>query len=121
MEAPLLLPTFRGYQASWLGPDVLAGLTLVAIAVPEQMATARLANMPAVAGLYAFLAGSLMFAVLGVNRQISVRADSTIAPVLAAGVAAVAAVGTPRYVHLVSFVALMVGALVIAVGLLRLR
>jgi sulfate permease, SulP family len=118
--APLIAPTARDYQASWLVPDLLAGLTLVAIAVPEQMATARLANMPAIAGLYAFIAGSLMFALLGLSRQMSVGADSTIAPVLAAGVAAVAAIGTPRYVHLVSFLALMVGGLVIAVGLLRL-
>ena len=120
MDARLVPPTLRGYESSWLGPDVLAGLTLVAIAVPEQMATARLVNMPAVTGLYAFVAGSLLFAVLGRTRQLSVGADSTIAPVLAAGVAAVAAVGTPRYVHLVSFLALMVGVLVIAVGVLRL-
>jgi len=116
----LILPTLRGYRASWLGPDVLAGLTLAAIAVPEQMATAGLANMPAVAGLYAFLSGSVLFAVLGRSRQVSVGADSTIAPVLAAGVATVAVSGTPRFTHLVSFFALMVGAMLIAVGLLRL-
>jgi sulfate permease, SulP family len=119
MEGRLIPPTLRGYEGSWLGSDVLAGLTLVAIAVPEQMATARLANMPAVAGLYAFVAGSVLFAVLGRSPQMSVGADSTIAPVLAAGVAAVAAVGTPRYTDLVSVVALMVGALLIAVGLFR--
>jgi sulfate permease, SulP family len=118
--ARLIAPTLRDYQGSWLVPDVLAGMTLVAIAVPEQMATARLANMPAVAGLYAFIAGSLMFALLGLNRRLSVGADSTIAPVLAVGVAAVAAAGSPRYVDLVSFLALMVGALVMAIGLLRL-
>jgi len=117
---PSILPTLHGYQAGWIGPDVLAGLTLVAIAVPEQMATARLANMPAIAGLYAFIAGSVLFAMLGRSPQLSVGADSTIAPVFAAGVAAVAAVGTPRYTHLVSLLALLVGALVIAVGLLRL-
>jgi high affinity sulfate transporter 1 len=120
VDGPLLAPTLRHYEVSWLAADVLAGLTLVAIALPEQMATARLANMPAVAGLYAFVAGSLLFALLGCSRQVSVGADSTIAPVLAAGVAAVAAVGTPHYAHLVSFLAVMVGALVIAVGLLRL-
>ena len=120
VDPPLVLSTLRGYRAAWLRPDVVAGLTLVAIAVPEQIATARLANMPAVAGLYAFVAGSLLFAVLGRSRVMSVGADSTIAPVLAAGVAAIAAVGTPRYTHLVSFLALMVGVLVIAVGLLRL-
>jgi SulP family sulfate permease len=99
---------------------VLAGLTLVAIAVPEQLATARLANMPAITGLYAFLAGSLLFALLGRTGPVSVGADSTIAPILATGVAAVAAVGSPRYLHLVSLLALMVGGLVLAVGLLRL-
>lgn len=120
MQAWLIPPTLRGYRRSWLGPDVLAGLTLAAIAVPEQMATARLAGMPAVAGLYAFLAGSVLFAVLGRSRQMSVGADSTIAPVLAAGAAALAAAGTPRYAHLVSFLALMTGALLITAGLLRL-
>jgi sulfate permease, SulP family len=115
-----LLPTLHGYQRPWLGPDVLAGLTLVAIAIPEQMATARLANMPTIAGLYAFVAGSLLFALLGRSPQMSVGADSTIAPIIAAGVAAVAVAGTPEYSHLVSFLALVVGALVVAVGLLRL-
>jgi SulP family sulfate permease len=120
VSARLAPPTLRGYQKSWLGADLGAGLTLVAIAVPEQMATARLANLPAVAGLYAFVAGSLLFALLGRSHHTSVGADSTITPVLAAGVAALAAVGTARYSHLVSFLALMVGALVLAIGLLRL-
>ena len=84
------------------------------------MATARLANMPAVTGLYAFIAGSFLFALLGRTGPVSVGADSTIAPILATAVAAVAAVGSTRYPHLVSFLALMVGALVLLVGLLRL-
>ena len=120
MGERLILPTLCGYEANWLGPDVLAGLTLVAIAVPEQMATARLAGMPAAAGLYAFIAGSLLFAVLGRSGQLSVGADSTIAPVLATAAAGVAAVGSAPYTHLVSFLALLVGAVVLAIGLLRL-
>lgn len=115
-----LLPSFRGYQSSWLSPDLIAGLTLVAIAVPEQMATARLANMPAITGLYAFVAGSLAIAVFGATRQMSVGADSTIAPVLAAGVATVAAVGTPRYEHLITFLALVIGVFLIAIGVVKL-
>ena len=75
MGPRLLFPSMRGYKASELRPDVVAGLTLVAIAVPEQMATARLAQMPAVAGLYAFLAGSVLFALLGRSRHLSVGAD----------------------------------------------
>ena len=120
MRAPQLFPTMRGYQSQWLGPDVLAGLTLVAIAVPEQMATVGLANVTAVTGLYAFIAGTLVFAALGRDGHLSVGADSTIAPVMAAGVAAVAVVGSPHYRDLVSFLAIMVGALIVAIGLLRL-
>jgi sulfate permease, SulP family len=113
-------PTLRKYQASWLGGDVLAGLTLASVALPSQMATARLAGVPAVVGLYAFVAGSILYAVLGKNPQLSVGADSTIAPVLAVGVAAIAVVGTPRYGAAMAFMALVVGGLLIVVGLLRL-
>lgn len=115
-----VLPTLKGYQKSWLVADLTAGLTLVAIVIPEQIATAHLANMPAVAGFYAFIAGSFVFALFGRHPRLSVGADSTIAPVFAAGVAAVAATGTQEYVHLVSAVALGVGALLVVAGLLRL-
>ena len=120
MKSWPVVPTLQAYKPAWLGADVLAGLTLVAIAVPEQMATARLVGLPAIAGLYAFVAGSLVFALLGRSRQMSVGADSTIAPIIATGAAAVVAVGTPQYDHIVSFLALMVGVIVVVVGLLRL-
>jgi high affinity sulfate transporter 1 len=119
MSAWWVPPTLRAYRASSLGVDVLAGLTLVAVALPSQMATARLADLPAVAGLYAFVAGSLLYALLGPNRHLSVGADSTIAPVLATGVATVAAVGTAGYGTVMAFTAVLVGALLVAVGLLR--
>jgi high affinity sulfate transporter 1 len=112
--------TLRGYRASWLGADALAGLTLVAVALPGQIATARLADLPAVAGLYAFVAGSLAYALLGTNRHLSVGADSTIAPVLATGVAAVAIAGSAGYSLAMAVTALMVGAALIAVGAFRL-
>ncbi len=108
-----------GYERAWIGPDIAAGLTLVAIAVPEQMATAHLANMPAITGLYAFVAASVVYALIGRNPRLSVGADSTIAPVLGTGVAAVAAVGSVRYSHLISLLALMVGAIVALAGLVR--
>ena len=113
-------PTLRGYRAAWLGADALAGLTLVAVALPGQMATARLANLPAIAGLYAFVAGSLVYALLGTNRHLSVGADSTIAPLLATGVASVAAAGTSGYGAVMAFTAVLVGGLLVAVGLCRL-
>jgi len=113
-------PTLRRYRPSWLGADALAGLSLVAVALPSQMATARLAGLPAAAGLYAFVAGSVLYALFGTNRRLSVGADSTIAPVLAVGVASIAVVGTQRYITTMAFAALLVGGLLIVVGVCRL-
>jgi high affinity sulfate transporter 1 len=99
---------------------MLAAVMLLVIAVPEQLATSRLAGMPPVTGLYAFVAGSVLFALLGSNRQMSVGADSTIAPLFAVGIAHLASAGSPHYVDLVGILALMVGVLVALVGILRL-
>lgn len=120
MKAATILPALRGYSFSSLGPDVLAGLTLVAIAIPEQIATARLVGVPANLGLYAFVAGTLLFFLLGRDTYMSVGADSTIAPILASGVSALAAASTTRYSHLIVLLTLMVGVLLLLVGLLRL-
>ncbi|MDR3663202.1 MAG: SulP family inorganic anion transporter, partial [Mycobacterium sp.] len=100
--------------------DLFAALTLLAIAVPEQLATARLADMPPITGFYAFVAGSVMFALLGSNRQMSVGADSTIAPLFAVGVGTLALAGSPDYIALVGILAAAIGVVVAIVGLLRL-
>ncbi|MDA8290799.1 MAG: SulP family inorganic anion transporter [Actinomycetota bacterium] len=112
--------SLRGYRRAWLAPDLLAGMALLAVAVPEQLATARLAGMPLITGYYAFVAGSVVFALLGSSPQLSVGADSTIAPLFAAGVAHVASSGSARYADTVGLVAVTVGVIVALVGLLRL-
>ncbi|HVT41993.1 MAG TPA: SulP family inorganic anion transporter, partial [Acidimicrobiales bacterium] len=117
------LPVFtslHGYQRAWASADLIAGITLLVIAVPEQLATSRLAGMPPITGFYAFVAGTVLFALLGSNPQMSVGADSTIAPLFAVGVAGLAVTGSLHYVELVSILAVMVGVLVLLVGLLRL-
>src|SRR5271157_273171 len=111
--------SLHGYRIGWLPGDLIAGLMLAAIAIPGQLATARLAGMPPQTGLYAFAAGSFAFAAFGANRFMSVAADSTIAPIFAGGVASLAAVSSPHYAELVTLLALMVGAILVAVGLLR--
>jgi len=116
----MLLSSLHGYRSSWVIGDLVAALTLLAIAVPEQLATARLAGMPPITGLYAFVAGSVMFALLGSNPQMSVGADSTIAPLFAVGIAAVVSAVSPDYVALIGILAVMVGVVVALVGLLRL-
>ena len=95
-------------------------MTLLVIAVPEQLATSRLAGMPPITGFYAFVAGTVLFALLGSNPQMSVGADSTIAPLFAVGIMRLAPAGSPHYVDLVGILAVMVGVIVALIGLLRL-
>src|ERR1700759_3719639 len=116
-------PLFRSL-ASWrpadLPQDLIAGLTLAAIAIPEQMATARLGGFPPQIGFFAFLAGSFGFALLGGNRFLSCGADSTITPIFAGGLALLAASGADHQA-LAAALALMVGIVMVAAGLFRLR
>jgi len=112
--------SLHGYRRAWLTADLLAAITLLVIAVPEQLATSRLAGMPPITGLYAFAAGTLLFALLGSSPQMSVGADSTIAPLFAVGIARLAPAGSGHYVDLVGILAVMVGVLVALIGLLRL-
>ncbi|HEY5129867.1 MAG TPA: SulP family inorganic anion transporter [Bradyrhizobium sp.] len=116
-------PLFRSlhsYRLQFLTHDLFAGLTLAAIAIPEQMATARLGGFTPQLGFFAFLAGSLAFAVFGSNRFLSCGADSTITPIFAGGLALLAASGTPEYQPLAAALALMVGLLLLVAGIFRL-
>jgi high affinity sulfate transporter 1 len=120
LPTPTLAPSLKGYRREWFAPDLIAAATLLVIAVPEQLATSRLAGMPPITGLYAFIAGSIVFALLGTSPQISVGADSTIAPLFAAGIGVFATTGSARYGDLVGILAVMAGAIVAGVWLLRL-
>jgi sulfate permease, SulP family len=116
-------PVFRslaGYKPAFLSRDLFAGLTLAAIVIPEQMATARLGGFAPQIGFFAFVAGSLAFAAFGSNRFLSSGADSTITPIFAGGLAALAASGSPDYAVLAAGLALMVGVMLTAAGIFRL-
>jgi SulP family sulfate permease len=115
-----LFRSFVGWRLRDLGPDVVAGLTLAAIAIPEQMATARLGGFAPQIGFLAIIAGALGFAAFGASRAMSVGADSTITPIFAGGLAVIAATGSPHYAAAAAALALMVGAMLIVGGALRL-
>jgi MFS superfamily sulfate permease-like transporter len=112
--------SLRAYQIQFLSHDLFAGLTLAAIAIPEQMATARLGGFTPQIGFFAFLAGSLAFAAFGSNRFLSCGADSTITPIFAGGLAVLAASSSPDYLTLAAALALMVGLFLLAAGIFRL-
>jgi MFS superfamily sulfate permease-like transporter len=119
-KAWLVFRSLNAYRIQFLTHDLFAGLTLAAIAIPEQMATARLGGFTPQIGFFAFLAGSLAFAVFGSNRFLSCGADSTITPIFAGGLALLAVSGSPEYALLAAALALMVGLLLLAAGIFRL-
>ncbi len=115
-----LLRSLQGYRPSFLTHDLVAGFTLVAIAIPEQLATSRLGGFSPQIGFFAFLAGSLAFALFGSNRFLSSGADSTITPIFAGGLALLAISGSPDYAALAGALALMVGVVLVLGGIFRL-
>jgi SulP family sulfate permease len=112
--------SFASYRWSFLARDLVAGLTLVAIAIPEQMATARLGGFSPEIGLIAFVAGSLAFALFGNNRFLSCGADSTTMPIFAGSLSLLAASGSTDHAALGETLALMVGLVLVAGGIFRL-
>ena len=114
-----LFASLRDYSPAWLSGDLIAAMTLAAIAIPEQLATARLAGMPPMSGLFAFAAGTIAFAAFGANRFISVGADSTIAPIIAAALVALAVPGAVQYASTAAMLTLLVGIVLLLARILR--
>jgi MFS superfamily sulfate permease-like transporter len=100
--------------------QVLAGITLLAIAIPEQLATSQLAGVPAFTAMIAFITATLVFVVFGSNPIVSVGADSTIAPLFAVALLRLALPASTQYLELVAATALVTGLLLLAIGLFKL-
>ena len=117
------LPVLQGLLplvGSQVPGNLLAGLTLAALGVPEVLGYARIAGMPVVTGLYTILLPLAVFALLGSSRHLVVGADSATAAMMAAGVTGLAGPGSPRYVALAGLVALLTAGLLLLARLVRL-
>lgn len=114
------LHQLRSYQRGWLRGDVLAGVTVAAYLIPQVMAYATVAGLPAVVGLWAALVPLAVYAVLGSSRQLSVGPESTTALLTATALAPLAAGDPARYAVLAAVLALLVGGFCLLGGLLRL-
>src|SRR5690349_1433825 len=98
-----LFGSIRPYRREWLSRDVVAGITLAALAIPEVMGYTKIAGTPVITGLYTILLPVLLFALLGSSRHLVVGADSATAAILATGLLATGAVaGSPQYTQLAS-------------------
>jgi len=116
-----LFPTLRGYRRQWLTNDLVAGVTFGAVTMPGQLATAHLAGMPPVTGLYGFAVATVVAAAVSTNRHLALGVDSTVAPILATGLtAAGATLDTPHYIALAVLASFLVGIFTLLIGIGRL-
>ncbi len=111
-----LLPVGKGRVPA----EVIAGLTLAALAIPEVMGYTKIAGMPVVTGLYTILVPLALFAVLGSSRHLVVGADSATAAIMFAALTPLAAAGSPQYVALAGMLAIIAGACLLLARILRL-
>jgi SulP family sulfate permease len=114
------LAQFLGYRRSWLRGDVMAGLTVATYLVPQAMAYATVAGLSPVAGLWASLLPLAIYALMGSSRYLSAGPESSTALMTAAALAPLAAGDSGRYAALAAMLAVLVGAVCLAGGLLRL-
>jgi MFS superfamily sulfate permease-like transporter len=111
---------FLGLTRANFPAQFLAGITLLAIAIPEQLATSQLAGVPAFTAMIAFITATLVFFAIGSNPIVSVGADSTIAPLFAVALLRLAPASSPQYMELVAATAVVAGVIVMLIGLLKL-
>jgi SulP family sulfate permease len=115
-----VFPSLRGYQKSWLRTDLLAGLTVWAVLVPESLAYATIAGVPPVVGLYAAIPALILYAAFGSSRHLVVGPMSATAALSASVVAAFAPGDAAAFILLTSAIALVTGVLCLIAGIGRL-
>ncbi len=115
------LHMLRSYESSWLRPDLVAGIVLAAILVPQGLAYAELAGLPPVTGLYTTIACLIAYALFGPSRVLVLGPDSSVSPLIFAAIIPLAAGGDPSTaIVLAGMLALLVGGIEIGLGLAKL-
>ncbi len=117
-----VLPAYgwlRNYKRSYLSSDLLSALIVTAMLVPQGMAYALLAGLPTIYGLYASTIPAIVYALFGTSRHMPVGPPALMALLTFTSVSALAEPGTGEYISLALLLALMVGALQLALGLLK--
>ena len=108
------------YRTDWLRPDIIAGVTLAAYAIPVSLAYAALAGLPPQIGIYGYMLGGIGYALLGSSRQLAVGPTSAISLMIAATVGVLAAGDAVRYAQIASMAALAVAILCLIAWIFRL-
>ena len=100
-----------GYRRSWFRTDLIAGLTIVALLIPEGMAYAQLAGVPPEAAFYAAPIGLVMYAIFGSSRHLVVAVSSAVATMSFAAVSLLAQPNTSEFIVLTAAMAVVAGEL----------
>jgi sulfate permease, SulP family len=108
------------WRPASIGNDIMAGIVLVAIGIPEVMGYTKIAGTPIATGMYTLLLPAIIFAILGSSRHLVVAADSATAAILAAGLSDLAPMGSPHYLALAGLIAILVAGLLLLARLFRL-
>src|SRR5262245_14888019 len=112
------LGRLRAYDRNWLRFDVVAGLVLAAILVPQGMAYADLAGLPPVTGLYTTIACLVGYAVFGPSRVLVLGPDSSVSPLIFAAITPLLVAGDPgSAIALAGMLAVIVGLIEVGLGL----
>ncbi|MFZ4518152.1 MAG: SulP family inorganic anion transporter [Microthrixaceae bacterium] len=115
------LTHLRHYQRGWLRPDVVAGIVLAAILVPQGMAYAELAGLPAVTGLYTTIACLVAYAVFGPSKVLVLGPDSSVSPLILATITPLLVTDDPAAaIALAGMLAVLVGLIEIGLGVAKL-
>jgi sulfate permease, SulP family len=107
-------------RGSQLPTEVVAGITLAALAIPEVMGYTEIAGTPVITGLYTILIPMGLYALFGSSRHLVVGADSATAAMLASGLSALAVSGSIEYLALAGILAIMAGVLLIVARIIGL-
>jgi high affinity sulfate transporter 1 len=114
-----ILDWIPAYQREWLLPDVLAGVALWAVMVPEGMAYAGIVGVPPIMGLYTIVPALVAYALLGTSRQLVVGPDTATGLISAVTVGALATQGSVEFNSLTSTLAVLIGIFFLCFGLIR--
>jgi high affinity sulfate transporter 1 len=114
-----ILGWLPAYHREWLLADVLAGVALWAVMVPEGMAYAGIVGVPPIMGLYTIVPALLAYALLGTSRQLVVGPDTATGLISALTVGAIATQGTADFNTLTSTLAILIGMFFFSFGIMR--
>lgn len=118
LERPYRL--FRSYQRSHIRPDLIAGITVAVILLPQGIAFAFIAELPPQMGVYAAIVGAIFAALWGSSDQMQTGPTNSTSLLVFSSLSGIIAVGSPEYVVAAGMVALMAGLFQLAMGLARL-